>query len=126
MVAELAAVAVEDLDAVVLGRVVRGRASAAEAERHERSRARRQHAAEHRVPVRRRDPARERVLELGPGGARVAADEDAPAAGPERRPAPEAPPAPPSRSTSSGVSSSPTIPRTPSVPKYLLAIAARL
>ena len=82
----------------------------AEVEREQRDGRRRQDAGDDGVAAGGGDPARERVLELGAGGARVAADED-PAA-PDQRVA-----ARPSRSTSSGVISSPTTPRTPSVPK---------
>ena len=81
--------AVEELHAVVLGRVVRGGDDDAEVERGERDRRRRQHAAEHRGPAGRDDAARERRLELDPGAARVAPDEDAPGAAPKRRRAPE-------------------------------------
>ena len=45
--------------------------------------------AEHRVPARGDDAARERLLELGAGAARVAADEDAAAARPARHGAAE-------------------------------------
>ena len=78
-------VAVEELDAVVLGRVVRGRDDDAEVEREQRHRRGRQDAGEHGVAARGDDAARERLLELRAGAARVAADEDAAAAGPERR-----------------------------------------
>ena len=85
LVGQLAPVAVEELDAVVLGRVVRRRDDDAEVEREERDRRCRKHSREDRVPAGGHDPAREGLLELGAGAARVAADEDAPAAGPERR-----------------------------------------
>ena len=83
-VRQLLPVAVEELDAVVLGRVVRGGDDRAEVEREQRDGRRRQHAGEHGVAAGRDDPARERLLELGPRGARVAPDEDAPAFRPER------------------------------------------
>ena len=84
-VGQLAPVAVEELDAVVLGRIVGCGDDRAEIEAEERDRRRRQHAREDGAPAGRGDAARERVLELGPAGARVAADEDPPAAAPERR-----------------------------------------
>ena len=83
-VGELAPVLREELDAVVLGRVVGGGDDDAEVEREQRDRRRRQDAGEHRVTSRRGDAARERALELRPGGAGVAADEDCAAPGPER------------------------------------------
>ena len=88
-VGELAAFAVEELDAVVLGRVVRGRDDDAEVEREQRDGGRRQHAAEDAVAAGRDDAARERLLELDARGARVAADEDLRRARPERRRAAE-------------------------------------
>ncbi len=84
-VGELVPVAVEELDAVVLRRVVRGRDHDAQVEREQGDRRRRQHSGEDGVATGGNDTARERLLELGPGAARVAADEDATAAGPERR-----------------------------------------
>ena len=63
-VGELVAVAVEELDAVVLGRVVRRGDDDPEVERVERDRGRRQHAAEDAVAAGRDDAARERLLEL--------------------------------------------------------------
>ena len=84
-VGELAAVLVEELDAVVLRRVVRSRDDDAEVEREQRHGGRREHAGEHGVPAGGDDAARERLLELGAGAAGVTADEDAAAAGPERR-----------------------------------------
>ena len=87
-VVELAPVAVEELDAVVLGRVVRRGDDDPEVEREQRDRRRRQDPCQHRVPARGRDAAGEGALELRPGAARVAADEDRTAADPERgRPA---------------------------------------
>ena len=46
---------------------------------------RRQHARDDRAAADGGDPTRERVLQLGPGCARVAPDEDPAAAGPDRR-----------------------------------------
>ena len=60
LVRELLPVAVEQLDAVVLGRVVRGGDDGAEVEREQRDRRGRQHAREHRVPARRGDAGGER------------------------------------------------------------------
>ena len=88
-VGQLAALGVEELDAVVLGRVVRGRDDSAQVEREQRDGRGRQHAGEDGVAARRSDAPRERLLELGPRAARVAPDEDAPASGPERRRAAE-------------------------------------
>jgi hypothetical protein len=84
-VRELLAVAVEELDAVVLGRVVRGRDDGAEIEREQGHRGSREHAREHSIAARRDDAADERLLELHARGARVTPDEDAPASRPERR-----------------------------------------
>ena len=84
-VGELVPVAVEELDAVVLRRVVRGGDHDAEVEREQRDRRGRQHSGQDGVSARRDDAASERLLELRPRAARVAADEDAAAAGPERR-----------------------------------------
>ena len=83
-VGELAPVAVEELDAVVLRRVVRRRDDDAEVEPEQRDRRRRHDACQHGAAGR-CDTARERLLELLARGARVAADEDAAAPGPERR-----------------------------------------
>jgi hypothetical protein len=76
-------VGVEELDAVVLRRVVRGRDHDAQIEREQSDRRCRQHARDNCVAARGDDSARERLLELGPGCARVTADEDATTAGPE-------------------------------------------
>ena len=84
-VGELVPVAVEELDAVVLRRVVRGGDHDAQVEREQGDRRRRQDSGENGVAACGNDTARERLLELRPGAARVAADEDAAAAGPERR-----------------------------------------
>src|SRR5580765_2368617 len=84
-IGEFLTVAVEELDAVVLGRVVRRRDHAAEVEGQERDCGCRQHARDDRASAGRGDAAREGVLELGTGCTRVAPDEDAPAAGPDRR-----------------------------------------
>ena len=73
-------VAVEELHAVVLGRVVRCGDDDAEVVGEQRDGRRRQHAGEHGRTAGRDDPARERCLELGAGAARVAPDEDAAAA----------------------------------------------
>ena len=54
-----------------------------------RYRRRGEHAGEDRGAARRDDPACERLLELGPRGARVSSHEDAPASAPERRRLPE-------------------------------------
>ena len=88
-VGQLVARRVEELDAVVLGRVVRRRDDDAEVEREQRDRGRRQHAAEDAVAAGGDDAARERLLELDAGRARVAADEHLRGAGPERRRAAE-------------------------------------
>ena len=88
-IGELAPLRVEELDAVVLGRVVRGGDDDAEVEREQRDGRRRQHAAEDAIAARRDDPARERLLEPLARGPRVAADEDLRGAGPERRGAAE-------------------------------------
>ena len=63
-VGQLAAVAVEELDAVVLGRVVRGGDDRAEIEAEQRDRRSRQHAGEDGAPAGGGDAARERLLEL--------------------------------------------------------------
>src|SRR4051812_34175356 len=82
-VAQLLAMRVEELDAVVLRRVVRRRDLGTEVEGEQRDRGGRQHTGQHSVPAGRSDPAGERFLELDTRGARVAADEDATAAGPQ-------------------------------------------
>src|SRR5207247_9628089 len=66
---QLQPVAVEELDAVVLRRVVRGGDDRAEIEREQRDGRRWEHAGEHRVPTRSHDPTRESLLERGPGRA---------------------------------------------------------
>src|SRR5712691_9606980 len=83
-VGELAACFVKELDAVVLGRVVRGRDHGAKVESEERDRRRRKHPGEDGVAAGRRDAAREGTLELAAGGARVPADEDRTTPAPER------------------------------------------
>ena len=83
-VGELAAVAVEELDAVVLRRVVRRRDHCAEVEREQGDRGTRQHTSDHRGSTGHRDAACKRALELGAGCARVATDEDASATRPGR------------------------------------------
>ena len=84
-VGQLAALRVEELDAVVLGRVVRGGDHDAEVEREQRDRRRRQHAREHGHARRRATTPRANASSSStPEAARVAADEDAAAAGPER------------------------------------------
>src|SRR5262249_30223135 len=84
-VVQLVPAAVEELDPVVLGRVVRGGHDDAEVEAQQSDGGCRQHAAENRVGTGGHDAARKRLLELGPGGARVATDEDSLRAAPERR-----------------------------------------
>ena len=79
----------EELDAVVLGRVVRRRDDDAELVGEERDRRGREHAAEDGDAAGRGDAARDRLLELGAGAARVASDQDSPAAAPERRRLPD-------------------------------------
>src|SRR5207247_5415973 len=81
---ELLPVAVEELDAVELGRVVRRRDDDAEVEGEQRHGRGREDSGQDRAPARRDDARRERLFELRAGGARVAPDEDAAAAGPER------------------------------------------
>ena len=83
-VGQLLAVAVEELDAVVLGRIVRGGDHRADVEREQRDRGRRQHASEHGGAAGRRDAAPERLLELDAGRTRVAPDEHAASSRPER------------------------------------------
>ena len=84
-VGQLLSVAIEELHAVVLGRVVRCRDDAAEIERQQCDSRGRKHAGDDRVTPDGGDPTRECVLQLGPGCARVASDEDPAAAAPERR-----------------------------------------
>ena len=84
-VGQLAPVAVEELDAVVGGRVVRSGDDHAEIEGEQRDRRSRQDSGEHGVAARGDDPARERLLELRPRAARVPPDEDASATGPQGR-----------------------------------------
>ena len=84
-VRQLAPVAVEELDAVVLRRIVGCGDDRGEVEAEERDRRRRQDTREDGTPAGRGDALRECVLELGPAGARVAAHEHAPAAAPGRR-----------------------------------------
>ena len=84
-IAQLASLVVEELDAVVLGRIVRRGDDHAEIEPEQRGRGRRDDACEDGRASRRRDTARERLFELLAGRPRVAADEDATASGPERR-----------------------------------------
>src|SRR5215207_3590953 len=83
-VGELLPGAVEELDPVVLRRVVRGGDDDAEVERQQGDGGGGQHAAEHRVAADRLDARREGVLEHRSGFPRVAPDEGAPASGPER------------------------------------------
>ena len=78
-------VAVEELDAVVLGRVVRRRDDDAEIEPEQRDGRSRHDACEHGGAAGRDDAARECLFELLARAARVAADEHATAARPERR-----------------------------------------
>ncbi len=84
-VGELASLAVEELDAVVLRRVVRRRDDDAEVEAEQRDRGSRDDAGEDRRAARGDDAACERLFELRARRARVASDEDLAAAGPERR-----------------------------------------
>src|SRR5581483_10857389 len=84
-VGKLAAVSIEELDAVVLGRVVRGGDHDAEVEAEQRHRGSRHDTGEDGDAACGRDAARERLLELGARCARVAPDEDTPAPGPQRR-----------------------------------------
>src|SRR5690242_10419725 len=90
VVGQLLTVAIEELDAVVLGRVVRRGDHAAEIERQQRDGRRRQDSGDDRIAAGRRDAPRERLLELDPRRARVTSDEDAAAPGPERRRLPQA------------------------------------
>ena len=87
---ELVPLVVEDLDAVVLGRVVRRRDDEPEVLREERDGRGRQHAREHGRSSRVDDPSRERLLELRAGAARVSSDEDTAAARPQRHRATDA------------------------------------
>src|SRR6476661_1802305 len=75
-IGELVAVRVEELDAVVLRWVVRGRDHDPEVEREQGNGRRREDAAEDRVASDRDHPARKRLFELTAGVARIAADED--------------------------------------------------
>ena len=84
-VGQLAARAVEELDAVVLGRVVRRGDDDAEVEAEQRDGRSRHDACEHRGAAGGDDAARERLFELLARAARVAPDEDAAAARPEGR-----------------------------------------
>src|SRR5581483_6178738 len=84
-VTELAPHAVEELDAVVLRRVVGGGDDDAEVEAEQRDGRRREDARENGDASRRGDAARERLLELLARGACVASDEDPTATAPERR-----------------------------------------
>ena len=84
-VRQLAAVPVEELDAVVLRWIVRGRDDRAEIEAEERDRRRRQHARKDGASTGRGDALRERILELRAAGPRVTSYEDASPAAPERR-----------------------------------------
>ena len=84
VVRQLLPVAVEELDAVVLRRIVGGRDDRAEIECEQGDGRRREHAREHGIPAGRGDAGREGALELAARAARVAADQDGPAAAPER------------------------------------------
>jgi hypothetical protein len=84
LVDELAAAA-EQLHAVVLRRVVGGGDDDAEVVREKRHGRRRKDAAEDCGAASGDDAARDRLLEHGAGLARVAADENAPTAAPQRR-----------------------------------------
>ena len=84
LVDELAAVE-EELHAVVLGRVVRGRHDDAEVLGEKRDSRGRKNAAENRGAARGHDPSGDRLLELVSRRARVAADEHAPTSRPQRR-----------------------------------------
>src|SRR5207248_7098281 len=74
-VGELVPLGVEELDAVVLRRVVRGGDDDAEVEREQRDSRCRKDTAEDCVAADGDDAARERLLELDTGCARVPADE---------------------------------------------------
>jgi hypothetical protein len=82
---ELLPVTVEELDAVVLGRVVRGGDHDAEVEREQRNGRSGEHTCQHGVSAGRHDAPRERLLELFSRRARIPADEHASAPAPERR-----------------------------------------
>ena len=84
-VGQLLAVTIEELHAVVLGRVVRCGDDAPQVERQECDSRRRKHTRNDRVAADGGDPARERLLQLRPGRARVASDEDPSATGPQCR-----------------------------------------
>src|SRR5581483_9482610 len=88
-VRELVAARVEELDAVVLRRVVRRRDDDPEVEPGECDRGRWKDAPDDRVRAARDDAAHERSLELRARTARITPDEDAPRAGPSRRSAAE-------------------------------------
>ena len=79
------ALGVEELDPVVLGRIVGGGEDDTEILGEQRDGRSGQHTAEDGDPARGDDPTHERRLELRPGAARVPSDEDASAAGPRRR-----------------------------------------
>ena len=79
-IGELASRAVEDLDAVVLGRVVRGGDDEPEVLRQQRDGRRRQDAGKHCGPTRLDDPTHDGGLERRARATRVAPDEDAPPA----------------------------------------------
>src|SRR6185503_19922490 len=85
LVGELAAVLAEELDAVVLGRVVRRGDDDAQVEREQRDGRRGQDPGEDRVAAGRGDATREGALQLRAGAARVAPDQHRAAAHPERR-----------------------------------------
>ncbi len=120
LVGELPAPGLEELDAVVLGRVVRRRDHDPEVERAERDRAARKDPAEHGGRSGRGDPDRQRAPSSSTPEPRVSRPMRTRSA-PLQRAA-----ARPSRSTRSAVTSSPAMPRTPSVPKYRRAIGGRL
>src|SRR5205823_14105038 len=82
-VGQLLSVTVEQLHAVVFGRVVRSGDDTTEIKRQEGDSRRRKDTSNDRVAADGGDPACQRLLELGAGCARVASDEDAPPAGPE-------------------------------------------
>ena len=84
-VRELAAVPVEELDAVVLGRVVRSRDDGGEVEREQCDGRRGQDARQHGVAARRGYARGEGVLELPARRARITPYEHRPTAGPEGR-----------------------------------------
>src|SRR5207302_970348 len=85
IVGELLPVAVEQLDAVELGRVVGGRDDHAEVEGEERDGRGRQDAGQNGAPTCRDDACGEGLLELRSGAARVTPDEDSAPARPHRR-----------------------------------------